>query len=229
MIQRPPLTRLLLTLALLVLIGALLYLFHFTAWGQRLLENPALRNWITTRPRLAPLLFLALYSACGLFGLPVWWLQMLAGYCFGLMLGLLWCTAGALLGSALTLQVGHFLFGEYFHRHIEPHTQRLAALDEKLGHNGLLVVTTVRLSNIIPFGLANYAFALTRISLLDVLLGTVMGGTLGKMIYVALGADPKAFASRGFLGALVIVNGLLLLPLLLRYLRPDWFRRIGVE
>ena len=229
MIQRPPLSRLLLTVSLLVLIGAMLYAFHFTPWGKGLFENPALRHWIAAHPRLAPLLFLTLYSACGLFGLPVWWLQMLAGYCFGITLGLIWCTAGALAGSALTMYVGHFLFGDYFHRHIEPHAHRLAALDEKLGHNGLLVVTTVRLSNIIPFGLANYAFALTRISMLDVLVGTVMGGTLGKMLYVALGADPRLYASRRFLAVLIVINALLLLPLLLRYLRPAWFRRIGVE
>ena len=39
---------------------------------------------------MAPLLFLVAYTIVGALALPVWWMQVIAGYCFGLVWGVVW-------------------------------------------------------------------------------------------------------------------------------------------
>jgi uncharacterized membrane protein YdjX (TVP38/TMEM64 family) len=214
---------------LVAAVAAALYFFYFTAQGQRLRDVQAVRQWIAARPTTAPAVFVGLYLLFSLTGLPVALLQVVGGLCFGIVWALVWCNVGAAVGAGITLYVGHRLMGDWFHERVEPYHERLRTLDEKLGHNGLLVVSAVRFSNLVPFGLANYAFALTRISLIDVVVGTVIGGMFGKMIYCAIGADPALLKSPRYWALLIVLNLILLSPLALRYCRPQWFRRIGIE
>ena len=65
---------------------------------------------------------------------------------------------------------------------------RLRALDEKMGHNGLLIVMASRLMHFLPFGVSNYLFGITRITLMDVILGTFLGNAPAIAFYVAVGA-----------------------------------------
>src|SRR5947209_18311661 len=106
---------------------------------------------------------------------------------------------------------------------------RLHNLNEKLGHNGLLVVMGVRLCHVLPFGLSNYLFGLTRITVMDIIIGTFAGNLPTIAVGTAVGAAPHLLHDWRFLCSLAAINLLLLVPLILRYLKPEWFRRIGVE
>jgi uncharacterized membrane protein YdjX (TVP38/TMEM64 family) len=223
------LSRLLVLSTLIALAAGAAWFLYFTETGIWLRETPVIRDWIKARPTIAPIVFVVLYSIVGALALPVWWMQVIAGYCFGTTMGVVWCQTGAVVGAVISLRIGHWLFGDWFHDKVESHRERLRALDERLGHNGLLVVTAVRLCHVMPFGVSNYLFSVTRISLIDVVIGTLLGGTFSKMIHVPLGKDPKLLLSTEYWAIIVGVNLVLLFPLLLRYLFPHWFKRIGVE
>ena len=217
-------------LAVLVLLTASAAWFLYgTETGRWLRETTVIRKWVDDRPAVAPLGFILGYAIVGALALPVWWMQVIAGYCFGTLMGVVWCQTGAVVGAVISMRIGHWLFGEWFRERVESHRERLRALDEKLGHNGLLVVTAVRLSHVMPFGVSNYLFSVTRISLIDVVIGTILGGTFSKMIHVPLGDEPSMLWSAEYWAIIVGVNIVLLSPLLLRYLFPQWFRQIGVE
>ena len=106
---------------------------------------------------------------------------------------------------------------------------KLRRLEETLEHNGLLVVMAVRLVHVLPYGLSNYAIGLTTISIPDVLVGNLLGGLPVTLLGVTVGADPELLKHWEFDVILVGVNITLLLPLALRYLKPQWFRKIGIE
>jgi uncharacterized membrane protein YdjX (TVP38/TMEM64 family) len=203
-----------------------------TAWlllgtdlGAHLREQDSIRRWIQDWPMLSPLLFIMAYAAAGILALPVWWMQVIAGYCFGLKTGIAWCLVGDAIAAGACLQFSRWAMRDWVQRRVQGHYRKIKELDEKLGHNGLLVVMATRLSLVIPFGISNYLFGVTRIRLMDVMAGTLLGGMLTKMIHVAVGVDPRMLASPRYLMVLVGVNVLLASPLLLRYLRPRWFGR----
>jgi uncharacterized membrane protein YdjX (TVP38/TMEM64 family) len=165
----------------------------------------------------------------GTLALPVWWLQILAGYGFGLWLGILWSDVAATIAAVAAASISRFLLGEWFHTRIESHAARLRALDEKLGHNGLLVVCGVRLAHFIPAGISNYAFGVTTISIRDIAVGTLLGGTPTVATFVTIGAARHLVSDWRFLVAIATLNVLLLGMLVVRYLRPEWFTRVGIE
>jgi uncharacterized membrane protein YdjX (TVP38/TMEM64 family) len=154
---------------------------------------------------------------------------VMCGLVMGLLWGVVYCQLAATISALLTFYFSHWLAGAWFHQRVETRMARLRKLDKRLGHNGFLVVIGVRLTHVIPFALSNYLFGLTTITAIDVVLGTLLGNLPGATMYVTLGADPKLMQHGMFWTGMVTMNGLLIVPVALRYLRPDWFRRIGVE
>src|SRR5438045_387555 len=73
---------------------------------------------------------------------------------------------------------------------VESRLKRLRDVDEKMGHNGFAVVMLVRLTHIIPYNVANYLFGLTRVSTIDVAIGTLLGNVPSAIFYTTLGAGP---------------------------------------
>lgn len=205
-----------------------------TARGRRIAHHPQIigqdvRRWTAAHPCLSPLILITVYIAATLLVWPVWWIQLLAGYGFGIVWGVIWCDIAATLAAVLTLQLSRWMAAGWYHQKIEPRLQKLRRLDEKLGHNSFLVVMAVRLIHILPFSLSNYLFGLTRITLIGVAMGTFLGNFPALTLYVTLGAAPHRVATLEFVLLQVAMNLMLLTPLILRYLFPGWFKRIGIE
>jgi uncharacterized membrane protein YdjX (TVP38/TMEM64 family) len=225
----------------LILLAVLVIAIVVGAWamlgtetGSEFLHKPhakgeAFRAWVAGHRVIAPVVFVAVFIAMGSLALPVWWLQILAGYGFGLAMGVALSEIAATIAAVNGAAISRFLLGEWFHTRIESHAARLRALDEKLGHNGLLVVCLVRLMHFIPAGLSNYAFGLTRISFRDIAIGTLLGGLPAVTSFVTIGAARHLLKDWRYLTAIVGINVLLIGMLLARYLKPEWFRRFGVE
>jgi uncharacterized membrane protein YdjX (TVP38/TMEM64 family) len=219
---------------LICLIGIGIGLLFFTNRGNQILHDPRdvgrhLHGWLHHHWIVTPVALVLLYVVLTLLALPVWWLQMLGGYAAGFLWGMIFCQIAATLSAVLTVQFSRWLAAEWFHQTIESKVQRLRRLDEQLGHNGFLVVMAVRLTHVLPFSLSNYALGLTRISVVDVAVGTLLGGIPSVAIYVALGAAPHLLRGWRFWTILGAINLILIIPILLRYLRPAWFERIGLE
>jgi uncharacterized membrane protein YdjX (TVP38/TMEM64 family) len=205
-----------------------------TEQGRQLLHDPQahgrrVRGWVTAHPIIAPAVYISAYVLVGLLALPIWWLEVLAGFGFGLPLGTVWSLVARMIAATGSAALSRFLLANWFHTRVESHMQRLHKLDEQLGHNGLLVVSAIRLAHFLPFGIANYAFGLTTISLRDVAIGTVLGSVPIVMAYVTIGAARHLLSDWRYVGSIALLNMVLLAPLAVRYLRPDWFKRMGIE
>jgi len=214
---------------ILMAIGCAVYLFG-TEQGYILRHDRQRLHGVVADHRVAMVIaFVAVYLVMGMLAMPVWWLQILSGYCFGLVGGIFMSQMSYTLAAILTTRLSHWLAGDLVHEKLEAKREKLRKLDEKLGHNGLLVVMAVRLSHVVPFGLSNYFFGLSRISTVDVALGSFLGGFPAASFYASIGFDHHLLRDWRYDVSLVCVNLLLLIPLLLRYLQPQWFKRIGVE
>lgn len=211
--------RLLLLAALLAAAGVAFYAMRFTHFGHLLRRRDLVHAWVAHHAVLAPLLLLAVYVLLSILMLPVWPVQVTAGYCFGLLMGIVWCDVGAALGAMLSVRLSRWLVGEWFQARYESRMQRLRRIDESLGSNGLAVVLAVRLCHVLPFGLSNYLFGLTRITVLDAGLGTLAGNLPAIAFSVAGGTGAGVLRDWRFWAALFTINLLLLAPLAFRYAR----------
>lgn len=217
-----------LLIALLLLgIGAL-YFFIFTTTGQRLRADPRalgdhFHHLVALHPFVAPLLMILAYILLTSLMAPVWWVQVLAGYAFGLTWGTVYSVLAATCGAVVAFSISRFVAADLYHERIEAHLVRLRRIGDTLGNNGLLVVMVVRLLHFLPFGISNYIFGLISIRWVDVAIGTALGAIPSIMIPVAAGADPQMLklSNARFWLPLMTLNVILLVPPLLRY----WVQR----
>ena len=231
---RHKLVRLLLLVFILCLIAFALYTLFFTPYGREIRDDPHkagrdFHNWVDRHRLIAPSILVLLYVLGSLSLMPVWWLQILAGYGFGLGLGIVYSLVGATLGALASFFVSRTLLADYVHKRFEARHAKLRELDIKMGHNGLLIVMAARLMHFLPFGVSNYLFGVSRITTMDVFLGTLLGNAPAIAFYVAFGTGVHPHRNWRFLVTLAVVNVLLLVPVILRYVKPQWFKRIGVE
>jgi uncharacterized membrane protein YdjX (TVP38/TMEM64 family) len=231
---RSRLWRLTLLVLILCLMGVATYALFFTPYGRQVRDNPHVagvhfQTWVQGHHLVAPAILLALYVAGTLSLMPVWWLQVLAGYGFGLWVGVGYSLTSATVAAVFGFLVARTLMADYVHEKFEARHAKLRELDEKMGHNGLLIVMAARLMHFLPFGVSNYLFGVSRITLMDVVLGTFLGNAPAIAFYVAVGAGVKPLRNWRFMVCITAINILLLVPVALRYWRPQWFKRIGVE
>jgi uncharacterized membrane protein YdjX (TVP38/TMEM64 family) len=208
-----------------------------THHGHVILQDPkkavlhahlGVHKFTRAHPLIAPIAYLLVYVVFAALALPIWWLQFFAGVTFGLYEGTFLSVVGSTCAVAVAVSFVRWVAGDWFHQRVESHMDRLKKLDETLGHNGFLFVMTARLIPLIPFGLFNYALGLSKISYRDIILGTFLGAIPLVTVHVALGAgyNPENWRFDLVITGLTL---LLLTPLILRYLKPSWFEKIGVE
>jgi uncharacterized membrane protein YdjX (TVP38/TMEM64 family) len=224
--------------AALVLLGGLaavaVWFLFATPTGRAARDDPRhaaanVRGIVQYYPVGSASALVGAYLTLAILCLPVWWLQIFAGVAFGLWTGGGLCLAASAASAAVTAALADWFAGDWFHARIESKRDRLRWLDETLGHNGLLVVMAVRLTHVVPFGLSNVALGLSRVSTRDVLLGTLLGNVPAVAVYVGLGAGYHPLTNWRFDSTVGLINVTLLVPLALRYAKPGWFSRIGIE
>ena len=216
-------------LVLLIAAGlAFACFWYFTATGQDWRERHVIQQWMIAHPVLAPLALIAMYILMTVLAMPVWWLQAAAGHTLGLIEGIIVCEIAATISAGVAAKLAHWTAGDFFAARFESKMARLRKLEEKVDHNGFLVVVLTRLLHVMPFGISNYLFGLLHISTRSILIGTAIGNLPAIALYVALGT-PHPFQNKGLMVAIVTMNLIALLILPIRYLRPQWFRKIGIE
>jgi uncharacterized membrane protein YdjX (TVP38/TMEM64 family) len=234
---KSPVVRWVVAALLVCLIAGAMYVLFCTAYGYQLRTDPRqlaklghdFGQWVDGHRVIAPAIFIGVFVVVSLTLVPVWWLQILAGYGFGLWLGMGYSLIAAGLGAAATFLISRMLLADWVQKKFEARHEKLRALDEKMGHNGLMVVMATRLTHVLPFGVSNYLFGVTRINLTELVIGTLLGNIPGIALYVAAGAHLHPWRNWRFIVCLAAVNLLLLVPIVLRYVKPQWFKRIGVE
>jgi len=198
---------------LLAAAGAAYYLFGTEA-GQRWTGREYVRGQIDAHPVVAPIAFVAAYVVLGALLVPLWWMQLLAGVCFGVLYGTALCVAGHVACATVTVWLSGWLAGDVMRRVVAPRLRRVEELRRRLGRNGVLVVAVARLVHGVPFGAANYAFGVLGFRPRDVALGTALGAPVNLALFVVVGAlGLDLWREWRVLAGVVAVNVLLLVAI----------------
>lgn len=146
---------------------------------------------------LAPLGFIAIFTAAVLALVPASAVTVLGGAIFGVAGGLIYGLVGTYLGSTLAFLIGRHAA----HRPIERRLAampRFRAINRAVGADARRLVFLLRLSPIAPFNVLNYLFGATRIPLLDFTIGSagMLPGTLACAYAGAVAGQALALAGR---------------------------------
>lgn len=200
-------------------VGLLLAIGAFVAL-LRALDVPRLLlqfvEWVRGAGALGSLAFGAMYVLSAILLLPASILTLGAGFVWGPMLGL-----AIVLPSATVAATAAFLLGRtgargWVQRKVA-NNARFAAIDAAVAQGGFRLVLLLRLSPLFPFNLLNYMLGVTRVSLRDYVLGSLIGMAPGTLLYLYLGSLVTSASqllsgerpSAGPLGTTLYVLGLL--------------------
>lgn len=154
-------------------------------WHWRGLFDPLAITALLAGNPLAPLGFIALHVAASLFFVPRTVLAVAAGLVFGGWWGPVWAALGSLAGAMAGYFVARYLYSGFVER-ADPN--RLRAFLARADKGGWRMVAVVRLLPLIPHSLTNYAFGLTRVSLMSYAIGSLLGQLPLTIAYADLGA-----------------------------------------
>ncbi|WP_225839095.1 TVP38/TMEM64 family protein [Streptomyces sp. NK08204] len=191
-----PYARLSLLVALLAAAAVCVLLFE----PQRLLTQ----GW---PPRLggaaAVLVFAVAYGLCAVAFVPRPLLNLAAGALFGSRLGLTSALAGTVLGAGVAFGLGRLLGQDALRPLLRG--RWLKAVDSQLSRHGFRSMLAARLFPGVPFCVANYCAAVSRMGWLPFLLATGLGSIPNTAAYAVAGARASAPTSPAFMAALAAV------------------------
>jgi uncharacterized membrane protein YdjX (TVP38/TMEM64 family) len=156
---------------------------------------------------LGPIAFIAGYALACVALVPASLLTLAAGAIFGLVWGTIYTLIGAGIGAILGFLIGRYAARDLVERRLADNA-RFTAIDRAVGAEGLKIVTLLRLSPVVPFSILNYALGLTRVRLVDYMLGMV-GIIPGTFLYVYYGKVGGDLASGGAPRTALLIVGLL--------------------
>ena len=162
----------------------------------------------------APVAFILIYAAAVAALIPASLLTIAAGAVFGLVRGVLYAFAGAVVGSTAAFLLGRHVFRRIVARRLAS-TPRFAAVERAVSAEGRRIVFFLRLSPLVPFNFLNYALGLTTISLTDFVVasagmipGTIVYAYGGKVTGEALALAGQAQVPRNASYYMLLLAGL---------------------
>jgi uncharacterized membrane protein YdjX (TVP38/TMEM64 family) len=180
-------------LALLVTVIAVGLYYEIPGRVQQLAR--AALDWLNALGAWGPVVFVLLYIISCVAILPASVLTLGAGAVFGVVRGFIYVSLGATLGATAAFLIGRYFAREWVTRKIEgrPH---FSAIEKAVSNEGWRIVFLTRLCPLFPFFLLNYAYGLTRISLLPYVWATWLGIMPGSLLFVYIGSLARS-AHRG--------------------------------
>jgi uncharacterized membrane protein YdjX (TVP38/TMEM64 family) len=175
-----------LTLAVLILIWVL-------SDVRQLLEQTL--HFIGGLGAWGPVLFILVYAIGTVLFIPGSILTLGAGALFGVLWGSIYVSLGSTLGATCAFLVGRYFARDWVESRIEGQP-KFEAVDRAVAAEGWKIVFLARLSPVFPFALLNYAFGLTRVSLLGYVAASWVGMMPATVMYVFVGS----LAREGALG-----------------------------
>ena len=184
--------RILIFFGILVIVG--LVISDVILWGNISAFMDATLEFVDENGVLGVLVFVLVFTVSTIVLFPPVILTYGAGFTFSACYGVLGGTAigtlavlvGATIGSLLSFLLGRYVIRDAVSRWVSKF-KILKAIDLAVQYQGFKVSALLRLSPLIPFGVLNYIFSVTRITLRDFALGTV-GIIPGTIAFVFIGA-----------------------------------------
>ena len=131
-------------------------------------------------PWWSPLVFVPLYAFSTALGMPGTVPTLAGGAIFGVARGMLFNTIGANLGALGAFLIARYLGRDFVERVLKG---KGAVLDEKIGEHGFSTMLYLRLIPLVPFNALNFGAGISRVSLRDYVLGTLIGMIPGTLVY----------------------------------------------
>jgi uncharacterized membrane protein YdjX (TVP38/TMEM64 family) len=148
----------------------------------------ALGHWLDQNRSIAAVVLVACHVLTSALMLPSWVFIALAGYLFGIPLGLGLAYLSTLTASLAVFAIGRTLGHGWAQQRLQGFAI-LKALDAAVVSNGLMIVTLTRLSLVLPLNLLNYAYSVTGVGLNHYAIGTAVGLIPAVTVYAVLGAS----------------------------------------
>lgn len=191
--------------------------------------------WIEAHRGLSWAVYVAVYILATVLLVPGSLITLVAGFVFGLPLGVALVSAGSVLGAS-----GAFLIGRFFVRGwVEGRIERLprfSALDSAVGEQGFTVVLLARLSPLFPFNVLNYGLGVTSVRFRDYFFASWIGMLPGTVLYVYFGTVAQDLTALGggefdggWFGLMLLIAGLVATLLLVVFVTRKATRALGTH
>ncbi|HEX4440426.1 MAG TPA: TVP38/TMEM64 family protein [Thermoanaerobaculia bacterium] len=141
---------------------------------------------------VGPILYGLAYLVAELLMVPGAILMVGAGYLFGLAAGMAIVWLAATLAAALSFVIARRLARDRIERFARRH-KKFAALDGAIAQGNWKIVALLRFSPVVPFGLSNYMYGLSRMRFAPYIAATALGMLPGTFLYVYLGTAGRGF------------------------------------
>ncbi|MFF5972970.1 TVP38/TMEM64 family protein [Streptomyces sp. NPDC012769] len=145
----------------------------------------------------AVLVFGLAYGVCTAALVPRPILNLAAGALFGTQAGFAAALGGTVLGAGLSFALGRTLGQDALRPYVRG--RWLRAADGQLSRHGFRSMLAIRLFPGMPFAVANYAAAVSRMKYLPFLLATGLGSVPNTLAYVVAGSQATSPTSPAFL------------------------------
>lgn len=147
-----------------------------------------LMNWIKSIKKVYGIVTLTvLYAIAILFCFPGTPFNLAAGFLFGIWWGALVTIVGCDLGATLAFMVGRTLGKDWAQAQVAKN-KKFSLLSTAVENNAWLIIFLVRLSPILPFGLCNYLFGVTKVKFSSYWTATTAGLIPCTVAYTYLGS-----------------------------------------
>lgn len=186
-------------------------------------EVHSLLRWIDETGPLAPLAFICVEIIVVLVLFPGALVTMGAGFLFGVTMGSLYVVIGTTCGALIAFVTARYFLSERAINTLKSYPH-LKFVDRALSVEGWRIVLLTRLIPFFPFKLSNYLFGISKFSLRDFFIGTVIGiwpftifnvyiGSLVANLTVLGAEETKSPTSWGiyFLGLVVAIFSIIFL------------------
>lgn len=146
-------------IALIVVVVVLVIIFKVWGIDKRLME---LQGWINGLGFLGYLVFVAMYIAAVVAGIPGLAITIAAGALFESVVGVILVSIGSTVGASLAFLVARYFAKDAVDRWLST-KEKFRRLDKLTEEQGAIIVAITRLIPLFPFNILNYGFGLTKV------------------------------------------------------------------
>ena len=156
--------------------------------------------------KLAPLIYIGLFSILPSFFIPVTILAMAAGYVFGIIPAVIYTFIAAFINSTLTYFLGKYVAYDFINdiANEKYHDVYIKLKEKSNGKEGFIFMLIVRLLPFVPYTLLNYMSGAVGFSYPVFISSSMLGILPGIFIYTNIGTNLTELGSRNFYISILI-------------------------
>lgn len=205
-----------------VLLGLLVVALGAAIVYRQQVHPEWLADVVDDYPAVMPLAYVVVHVAASLLFVPRNFMAVVAGGLFGAWWGAVISLVGAMAGALAGFSIARYVNADLLRVEELPRVGPLVARAERGGWRFVMVT---RLLPVLPHALVNYVYGLTRLSMRDYLLGSLVGFVPQTIAFVKIGEAGVGAMTGGFSAeTLLWAAGLLAVSFVIPKLVPRSWR-----